>query len=88
MSLPPRGIADIRRIVHETIEEVLPLVADTGIDEALNLKQIGADSVDRVEIITGLVHRLGLRVPISDFNDVPDIAALIELLYRQARDAA
>ena len=87
MTSPPRGIADIRSIVHETIEEVLPLVGDSGVDEGLNLKQLGADSVDRVEIITGLVHRLGLKVPISDFNDIPDIAALIELLYRRAREA-
>jgi polyketide biosynthesis acyl carrier protein len=84
----PRDLAEIRRIVHDTIEEILPMMRGEAIDEALSLRQIGADSVDRVEIITGLVHRLQLTVPISAFSDVPDIGALIALLHRQARDAA
>jgi polyketide biosynthesis acyl carrier protein len=45
-----------------------------------HLRDIGADSVDRVEIIVEVLDRLGLDTPLSAFSDLPDIAALIDLL--------
>jgi polyketide biosynthesis acyl carrier protein len=75
-----------RREVHAVILSILPSLAPEDIDESVHLKALGADSVDRVEIIMGVLERLGIQEPMSTFSDVPNIGALIELLTRlQAR---
>jgi polyketide biosynthesis acyl carrier protein len=69
-----------RTAVYEVILGILPSLRPADIDESLHLKHLGADSVDRVEIIMGVLERLGLQEPLSSFSGVPSIGALIELL--------
>jgi polyketide biosynthesis acyl carrier protein len=76
---------DTRPAVHEAIRRVLP---DLGaIDGASHLKDLGADSVDRVEIIQGITGRFGLDVPLVAFSDVPDVDGLIDLVDTLRRTA-
>jgi len=56
------------------------------INESLHLKDIGADSVDRVEIILGVLAHFDLREPMSSFSEVPNIRALIVLLTQLVRE--
>ncbi|MEU3838574.1 acyl carrier protein [Streptomyces sp. NPDC028635] len=68
------------RLVREVVTEILP-----GVDPALigghrHLKDLGADSVDRVEIIAALMDRTGVDAPMSAFSDLPDIDSLIDFL--------
>lgn len=69
-----------RAEVHAVILGILPSLTPADIDESVHLKDLGADSVDRVEIIMGVLDRLDLQEPLSTFSDLPNIGALIELL--------
>lgn len=69
-----------RVVVHEVILSVLPSLTPEDIDESVHLKDLGADSVDRVEIITAVLDRLAPQETLSTFSDVPNIGALIQLL--------
>lgn len=73
-------MSGIRALVHAVITEIMPSLEDLGVDEGRSLKELGADSVDRVEIIVSVLHRLGLGVPISTFNDTPDLRTMIAIL--------
>ncbi|MFC8870535.1 phosphopantetheine-binding protein [Streptomyces sp. NPDC057148] len=77
--------ADTTRIVHDTITAILPGVPREEIRGDRHLKDLGADSVDRVEILLSLVERLGVTEPLSRFSDVPDVDALIDLLRATRR---
>lgn len=77
--------ADTTRIVHDTISAILPGVPRENIRGDRHLKDLGADSVDRVEILLSLVERLGVSEPMSRFSDVPDIDALVDLLCATRR---
>ena len=72
----------VRAEVHAAILGVLPSLTASDINEAVHLKDLGADSVDRVEIIMDVLHRLELREPMSTFNGLSNIGALIETLDR------
>lgn len=72
--------AEIFQIVRETIVSILPRMAGAGIPGDRHLRDIGTDSIDRVEIIALLIQRLGLDEPMSSFDDLPDIDALVNLL--------
>jgi polyketide biosynthesis acyl carrier protein len=77
--------AETARIVHDTIAAILPGVPREDINGNQHLKDLGADSVDRVEIILSLMERLGVSEPMSRFSEVPDIDALIDLLCKTRR---
>ncbi len=69
-----------RAAVETVIREILPDYAGRAIPGHKDLKELGADSVDRVEIILTLVERLGLSDSMSSFIDLPDVDALVGYL--------
>lgn len=75
--------ADVVRMVHETIVSVLPRMTGRTIPGNQHLRDIGADSIDRVEIVSQLIQRFGLDMPMASFNDVADIGGLVELLFER-----
>ncbi|VWD01716.1 acyl carrier protein [Burkholderia lata] len=81
-------LRDTREQVHGVLLDIMPALKAASIDERLHLKELGADSVDRVEIIMSLRERFGLSVAMSRFSDVPDLHALIVLLAALREGAA
>ena len=79
MSVPLDARAQVRDLVCEVVAQILPGVRLTG---EQGLTDLGADSVDRVEIILTLLERLGLDEPMSSFNDLPDLDALVDFLVQ------
>lgn len=71
---------EAKRIVAEVVTEILPALRPADVGGHLHLKQLGADSVDRVEIILALLDRFGLDLPLSAFADLPNLDAVIDLL--------
>ncbi|MEU6263777.1 phosphopantetheine-binding protein [Saccharopolyspora shandongensis] len=70
----------VEQAVRAAIVEILPDLPAAEITRDKSLRDLGADSVDRVEIISLLLHRLERAEPISNFAHIPDIGALIEHL--------
>ena len=75
--------SDIARAVVESVTEILPAVPAAEVTGRRHLKELGADSVDRVEIILTLLDRLGIELPLSRFADLPDLDAVIDLLHEE-----
>ncbi|MEM7157014.1 MAG: phosphopantetheine-binding protein [Myxococcota bacterium] len=75
---------DVIAALHEAVALVLPHVGAEEIRMDRNLEQLGADSVDRIEILVGMTQRLGVQRPLSSFATVPDIGALIDMLVSEA----
>jgi polyketide biosynthesis acyl carrier protein len=73
----------IARLIGDAIVEVLPTVDPAQVTGGKHLRDLGADSIDRVEIITMVLNRLGLDEPLSSFVELPDINAMVELLYER-----
>lgn len=79
-AMPEVMLDDTREQVYAVLLEIMPALGRAGIDESRHLKHLGADSVDRVEIIMTLIERFGLRIGMSTFSEVPNVGALIALL--------
>jgi polyketide biosynthesis acyl carrier protein len=80
MSAPTRERDRIWALLYEVLATILPGVPRAEITAGRHLKDLGADSVDRVEIIMLLIDRLGLSEPMSSFSDLPDLRALVDFL--------
>ncbi len=76
---------DVAAVVHEVIESILPgATADPDLGRK-HLKELGADSVDRVEIILAVMDRLRVDRPMSTFSAIPDVDSLVTYLWETTR---
>ena len=85
MSLCETTTETIEQTVRDVIAVVLPSVPAHAVTGDKHLRDLGADSVDRVEIILMLLERLHLEEPMSTFSTVPDINGLVALLVERCR---
>ncbi len=75
----------VERAVRDVIAVVLPSVPRDAMAGHRHLQDLGADSVDRVEIVLMLMDRLELDEPMSSFSKLPDIDSLVTFLYEHRR---
>lgn len=76
--------AEIAQTVGEVLAEILPGVPVSPLPEHKHLRDLGADSVDRVEVILLALDRLGVAAPLSAFTDQPDLRAMIDFLHERS----
>lgn len=77
---PDPGREEVARAVHEAILAILPGLRASGYSPELHLRDLGADSVDRVEIILGILDRLDLDEPMASFSALPSVESLVGFL--------
>ncbi len=75
----------VELVVRQVIAVVLPSLSATAIPGDKHLRDLGADSVDRVEIVLMLLDRLNLDEPMSSFNRLPDVETLVTFLHERCR---
>jgi polyketide biosynthesis acyl carrier protein len=73
----------VELVVREVLAVVLPSVPASAIEGHKHLRDLGADSVDRVEIVLMLLDRLHLDEPMSSFSQLTDIDALATFLHER-----
>ncbi len=71
---------DIMQIVKGIILEVLPGLSLEQIEIDKSLKELGANSIDRMEVVTMSMEALGIKVPMTEFGQVTNIEGLIGVL--------
>jgi polyketide biosynthesis acyl carrier protein len=75
--------ATVARVVTEAVTEIVPTVDPAEVVGHRHLRDLGADSVDRVEIILAVLDRLGVGEPLSSFSDLPHVEALVDFLHER-----
>jgi polyketide biosynthesis acyl carrier protein len=76
------SFSTIYSMIKETILDVLPELQPQQVEEALSLKDLGANSIDRAEIAIQMMERLELKIPPVELTKVATIGELAELLFR------
>jgi polyketide biosynthesis acyl carrier protein len=76
--------AEIARLVPVVVREILPAVPAHTVTGTKHLRDLGADSIDRVEILLLLMDRIGLDEPLSTFADLPDLDAVVDVLTERS----
>ena len=68
-------------LVKNNILEILPKTQADLIDPEQSLVDLGANSVDRMEIVTLSMEDLGVKIPLMSFARVFNIESLVEVLF-------
>ncbi|WP_339189220.1 acyl carrier protein [Bacillus sp. FSL M8-0025] len=77
----------IFEILITNICEVLPELDGHRFEPEDQLVELGADSVDRAEIITMVLEDLSLKIPRIELSGVKNIGELAEVLYDKVQSA-
>ncbi len=75
---------DIFDVVRRKTTEVLPDIEPAEVSIDGSLSDLGANSIDRAEIVTLTMEELGVVIPVSDFSGVADVRSLVVLLGKYA----
>jgi polyketide biosynthesis acyl carrier protein len=71
---------EIFEVVRRKTVEVLPDVPPSAVSIDGRLVDLGANSLDRVDIVTLTMDELGVVVPVTEFGGVSDLRSLVTLL--------
>jgi polyketide biosynthesis acyl carrier protein len=70
----------VYEVVKQVILEVLPDLRPELISIEKQLKDLGANSVDRMEVVTTSMEKLGLKIPLMSFARASNIESLVDVL--------
>lgn len=76
--------AEIFETVKQNVLKVLPNLRPDDVTTEGTLTDLGANSVDRADVVTMSMEDLGLTVPVSEFQEVHDIRSLVDVLARHS----
>jgi polyketide biosynthesis acyl carrier protein len=74
----------VMEAIRRSVLEVLPELTPNQVTEEVSLTDLGANSIDRTDVVTMTMDALGVSVPVGEFGDVRDIGSLARLLRRYA----
>ncbi len=72
----------VKRHLVDTIEEL----EGQEIDTSRSMKDLGANSLDIVEVVSCSMRELRVKVPRSELNTLENMDALIDLLLKVAQE--
>lgn len=75
-------LAVVRKHLADTVEGI----EGKEIDPARSMKELGANSLDIVEVVSCSMRELKVKVPRAELNKLTNINELVDLLYRTVQD--
>lgn len=75
--------AQVLEIVMQQVREVLPQVATAELRPEVSLRELGANSLDRMEVVSLAMQALSLRFPVRELSKVSNIGELADALYER-----
>lgn len=67
---------EIFAVILRNVVEVLPELADREVTPKDSMRELGANSIDRMDVVIAAQDELGIKVPASAFADAPDLGSL------------
>ncbi|OZG70449.1 acyl carrier protein [Hahella sp. CCB-MM4] len=80
--------SEVFDVIRDNIEEVLPRVTREQIRMDGSLVDLGANSIDRMEVVTFSMEDLGIKVPLQSLAKVDNLAGLVDLFHKHLHESA
>ncbi|MEM1007687.1 MAG: phosphopantetheine-binding protein [Myxococcota bacterium] len=78
----------ILAIVKEELMDILEDVEEEQITMDKSMKDLGANSLDIVEVVSTSMRKLKVKVPRSKLNDLKNIGELVDVLHQEVEAKA
>lgn len=74
--------SEIFEVVRSNVEKVLDGVSRESVSEEVSLRDLGADSLQIVEVVSRSMKELRLRVPRTDLSRATNLRDLVDLFEK------
>lgn len=71
-------------VVKKHLMEVVEDLDESQIDPSKSMKEMGANSLDIVEVVSCAMRELKVKVPRSELSKLTNLDGLVDLLYNTA----
>jgi acyl carrier protein len=71
---------EIFAVVKKHLIDICPDIAEESVSPEVSMKDLGASSLDMVEVVSCSMRELGVRVPRQELSSIKDIQGLADLL--------
>lgn len=78
----------VLKVVSKHLMDAVDGLEETTIDPARSMKDLGANSLDIVEVVSRSMRELKVKVPRSELSKLTNINELVETLLKAASTAA
>jgi polyketide biosynthesis acyl carrier protein len=73
---------EVFAIVRRQVGEVLPEVDTQKVSPDARMADLGANSLDRMDVVVTSQQALGLRISATEFADVANLRGLVDVLHK------
>jgi acyl carrier protein len=80
--------AEIFAVVRANIENIVEGVPPEAISEGASLRDLGADSLQVVEVVSRSMKELRLKIPRTDLSRAGNLSDLVDLFEKADADRA
>lgn len=74
----------VSAVVRKHLVEVIPELKGEAIDMDQSMKELGANSLDIVEVVSCAMRELKVKIPRSELGHVRNMTGLVDLLHAAA----
>jgi polyketide biosynthesis acyl carrier protein len=75
---------EIFNVIKANTVKILPDVRPEDVNIEGSLTDLGANSIDRVEIVMYSLQELDLKIPTPELHGLKNLRAVVDLFYRYA----
>jgi len=79
---------EIWQVIHKNLVNTVENLEGVKIDTSKSMVDLGANSLDIVEVVSCSIRELKIKVPRTQLNNLKTMDELIDLLYRMANPEA
>ncbi|MED5464680.1 MAG: phosphopantetheine-binding protein [Myxococcota bacterium] len=83
----PTSADEVFSVVKENILGLLEDLSESDITLESSLKELGANSLDRADIVTGSMEDLGLSFPMRELAGIGNVGELVTFLHGKVKNA-
>ncbi|MBP2857480.1 MULTISPECIES: acyl carrier protein [Dickeya] len=76
---------DIFNIIVHNLLEILPYLDASTITPEQSMKDVGANSIDRADVLLASMETLDIIFPLHEAGDLKNIGELVDFLYAKAQ---
>ena len=77
---------EIFQVIKRHTLEILPHIEDEQVTIDKSLQELGANSIDRADVVVQVMEALNLRIPFIEFGEVKNLRGLTEVFSRKLND--
>jgi polyketide biosynthesis acyl carrier protein len=79
--MAPTAKSEIFDVIQRNLREILPELDSVVINPSQSMKELGANSVDRADVILQTMETLGVTFPLHELAGVDNIQGLVDFLH-------